>query len=77
MVISKVRIARASKAVPGAASDWAFEDVFANPKTPCRASFCGANAKCNSVTLKCEPVVTGCAPACAGASGPACVVTFG
>ena len=82
-VTSKVRVARASKAVPTAAGDWMFEDVFSGP-APCRASFCATGAKCNALTGKCETPLTTCSPKCSGsdecfkgAMGAACSASNG
>jgi hypothetical protein len=82
-VTSKVRVARASKAVPAAAGDWTFEDVNTAP-APCRASFCATGMKCNAVTGKCETPATTCSPKCSGsdecftgAMGAACAASNG
>ncbi|MCS6900298.1 MAG: hypothetical protein RMJ98_11570, partial [Myxococcales bacterium] len=76
--ISGVRVARAKSAVPTAPGDWTFEDAFVNQQTPCRASLCEGNTKCNLATGKCQPVVDGCdkcgsdAACFAGDGGPQC-----
>ncbi len=75
---SGVRVARGKTAVPAAPGDWAFEDAFVNAQTPCRASLCEGNNKCNLASGKCEAVVDGCDKcgsdsACfAGDGGPKC-----
>jgi MYXO-CTERM domain-containing protein len=78
-VVSGVRVARAKVAVPAAATDWQFEDVFLNKATPCRAAFCATGTKCSAVSGKCEAPAKGCTPKCSSdqecftaASGPAC-----
>jgi|GEM_PF-547252 len=76
---SGVRVARAKSATPAAAGDWAFEDVYTNPQTPCRASLCDGSNKCNVASGKCEAPAAACDPKCGadqacfnGADGPAC-----
>jgi len=70
---SGVRIAKASKETPTADSDWSFEDVYVDDKTPCRAFMCATGA-CRADTLKCEPKASGCAKC---GSGEECFDTAG
>jgi hypothetical protein len=60
---SGVRVASASKGVPGASADWSFVDVYSDPATPCRAYLC-ATGECRQDTGKCQATSTGCAAAC-------------
>ena len=68
-VRSKVTLARASKATPGAPSDWAFEDALVDENGPCRSKFCDAGQVCIKETGICQPTVGGCTPADCGGGG--------
>ncbi len=69
--VSRIKLAKAKSATPGAASDWDFEDVLVNSETPCRARLCKGSQVCVASTLQCADKGSGCSPACA--SGQACV----
>lgn len=73
---SKVRIATTTSASPTPA-DWKFEDAATDPKTSCRASYCGEGTKCISATKICTATLpeSQCNPACS--SGQACVDNAG
>ena len=68
-VRSKVTLAKASAAVPAAATDWAFEDAAIDENGPCRAKFCDAGQKCIKETGLCQAAATGCTPADCGGGG--------
>lgn len=69
-VSSKIRIATATSAKPGA-TDWTFEDAVVDNATPCRAYNCSLSDVCVAETNKCMPKETTCDPKCS--SGTACV----
>jgi hypothetical protein len=73
---SKVRVATTTRATPKPA-DWTFEDAAVNPKTPCRASYCGEGTKCVASTKICTATLpkSQCNPACS--SSQACVDNAG
>jgi hypothetical protein len=71
-VTSKVRLATGTTSAPTEA-DWTFEDVAADPATPCRAYNCAADEACIASTGLCtaKQPSDACAPKCS--SGTACV----
>ncbi|AKT40427.1 MYXO-CTERM sorting domain-containing protein [Chondromyces crocatus] len=68
-VTSSVRIARGNTAAPGA-GQWSFEDVVADPATPCRAFACGSGTVCVASTGRCTARTEGCGTC---SSGSECV----
>lgn len=68
-VRSKVALAKATAAVPGSASDWAFEDAAVDENGPCRSKFCDVGQKCIKETSLCQAPATGCTPADCGGGG--------
>ena len=73
---SRVVVGKASKPMPSAATDWAFEDAAVDENGPCQAAFCDANQACVKSTGACTPTVTGCTPVDCGA-GNACITVSG
>jgi len=71
-LISKVRIATAQSATPGAAG-WTIEDAVVDKTTPCRQIYCATGTACIAATKTCTATLPDamCMPACA--SGSACI----
>lgn len=60
---SGVRVARGSAAAAGSAT-WSFEDVSANPSTPCNPALCPSGTECIIETNTCLTSSTDCAAKC-------------
>ena len=78
--VTAARLAQASSATPGAASDWAFVDLATAtlPPPPCGGG-CGAGEVCASIggaPAACAPESAGCAAGACG-TGEVCVTTGG
>jgi MYXO-CTERM domain-containing protein len=69
---SKVVVARATKELPQAGTDWTFQDAAVDESATCRPQFCDLGQVCVKDTGACQPTVGGCTPQDCG-SGKACV----
>ena len=67
-VRSGVRLAHGSSPV-AAESSWTFEEVMADPATPCRGAYCTSGTRCVTATGLCTPASSACVPDCTGALG--------